>query len=58
MLPLDVGPNGGDVDVLLRELERLAGLGIEHVHGQVPDMETITPLETLGERIIPVAASV
>src|SRR6266550_817869 len=57
MLPLDVGPNGRDVDVLLRELERLAGLGIEHVHGQVPDMETITPLETLGERIIPVAAS-
>jgi alkanesulfonate monooxygenase len=57
MLPLDVGPDGRDVDVLLRELERLAGLGIEHVHGQVRDMETITPLETLGERIIPVAAS-
>ena len=57
MLPLDVGPNGRDVDVLLRELERLAGLGIAHVHGRVKDMETIAPLEIIGERVIPVAAS-
>jgi len=57
MLPLDVGPDGRDVDVLLRELERLAGLGIAHVHGRVNEMETITPLEIIGERVIPVAAS-
>jgi F420-dependent oxidoreductase-like protein len=57
MLPLDVGPDGRDVEVLLRELERLAGLGIAHVHGRVNEMETITPLEIIGERVIPVAAS-
>ena len=57
MLPLDIGPNARDVDVLLLELERLAGLGIAHVHGQVSEMETITPLEIIGERVIPVAAS-
>src|SRR6478736_2675336 len=57
MLPLDGGPDGRDVDVLLRELERLAGLGIAHVHGRVNEMETITPLEIIGERVIPVAAS-
>jgi len=38
-------------------LERLAGLGIAHVHGRVNEMETITPLEIIGERVIPVAAS-
>jgi F420-dependent oxidoreductase-like protein len=57
MLPLDVGPDGRDVDVLLRELERLAGLGIALVQGRVEEMETITPLEIIGERVIPVAAS-
>ena len=56
MVPLDPGPNGEKVDDLLAELRRLAGLGFTHVHGSVPGVATITPLEILGERVIPVAA--
>jgi len=56
MAPLDPGPNGEKVDDLLAELRRLAGLGFTHVHGSVPGVATITPLEILGERVIPVAA--
>ena len=56
MTPLDPGPNGEKVDELLGELRRLAGLGVTHVHGSVPGVATITPLEILGERVIPVAA--
>jgi F420-dependent oxidoreductase-like protein len=53
---LDPGPGGAGVDDLLAELRRLAGLGFTHVHGSVPDVASITPLELLGERVIPVAA--
>jgi len=56
MAPLDPGPNGEKVDDLLAELRRLAGLGFTHVQGSVPGVATITPLEILGERVIPVAA--
>ena len=34
----------------------LAELGITHYHGPVPDVASITPLEVLGQRVIPVAA--
>jgi alkanesulfonate monooxygenase len=56
MAPLDPGPNGEKVDDLLAELRRLAGLGFTHVQGSVPAVATITPLEILGERVIPEAA--
>jgi alkanesulfonate monooxygenase SsuD/methylene tetrahydromethanopterin reductase-like flavin-dependent oxidoreductase (luciferase family) len=56
MGPLDPGPNGEKVDDLLAELRRLAGLGITHVQGSVPGVAAITPLEILGERVVPVAA--
>ena len=56
MAPLDPGPNGEKVDNVLAELRRLAGLGFTHVHGSVPGVATITPLEILAERVIPVAA--
>jgi alkanesulfonate monooxygenase len=56
MAPLDPGPNGEKVDDLLAELRRLAELGFTHVHGSVPAVATITPLEILGERVIPVVA--
>jgi F420-dependent oxidoreductase-like protein len=55
--PLDPGADGEKVDELLTELRRLAGLGFTHVHGSVPGVSGITPLEILGERVIPVAAS-
>jgi F420-dependent oxidoreductase-like protein len=57
MMPLDPGPGGENVDALLERLRGLAALGVSHTHGQVPGVSTITPLELLGERVIPVAAS-
>jgi F420-dependent oxidoreductase-like protein len=56
MGPIDPGPGGENVDTLLTELQRLAGLGITHVHGRMPNMDSITPLEILGARVIPEAA--
>ena len=56
MSPIDPGPNGENVDGLLEQLRGLAALGIDHVHSRVPDVYTITPLEILGERVIPVIA--
>jgi alkanesulfonate monooxygenase len=59
MMPFDLGDDCKDpakIDALLRELERLAGLGISHVHGRVDDVASITPLETFGEHVVPVAA--
>ena len=56
MMPLDVGPNGEHVDDILGQLDGLAKLGIQHVHGRLADVEKITPIEIIGERIIPEAA--
>jgi F420-dependent oxidoreductase-like protein len=57
MTRLDPGPDGERIDDLLAELERLAGLGVTHVHGQVPGAVSIAPLELLGTRVIPAVAS-
>jgi F420-dependent oxidoreductase-like protein len=56
MMPIDVGPNGEQVDDVLSRLEALAKLGIQHVHGRLAGVETITPIEIIGERIIPAVA--
>jgi F420-dependent oxidoreductase-like protein len=56
MIPLDPGANGENVDALLEQLRGLAALGVSHAHGRVPRVSTISPLELLGERVIPVAA--
>jgi F420-dependent oxidoreductase-like protein len=57
MMTLDPGPDGEHVDALLEQLERLAALGVTHVHGLVVDAVAIRPLEIIGERVIPVAAA-
>jgi alkanesulfonate monooxygenase len=57
MMPLDLGAKGENVDSILAQLERLAELGITHVHGRVMDVEHITPLEIMGERLVPAAAA-
>ena len=57
MFPLDPGADGENVDTILAEMRRLAGLGISHVHGRVSGVAGIKPLELLGERVIPAAAS-
>jgi F420-dependent oxidoreductase-like protein len=56
MMPLDPGPDGEKVGPLLEQLRHLADLGVSHVHGQVPGVSAITPLEILGERVIPAVA--
>ena len=56
MFPLDPGAGGQNVDTLLGQLEDLSKLGVTHVHGWVPDVASITPLEILGERVVPVIA--
>jgi F420-dependent oxidoreductase-like protein len=55
--PLDPGPDGEHVDQLLESMRRLSALGITHYHGSVPDVASIHPLEVLGQRVLPVAAS-
>jgi F420-dependent oxidoreductase-like protein len=56
MFSLDPGDNGEKVDTLLEELQRLASLCVQEAHGSVPDVWRITPLELLGDRVVPVAA--
>jgi alkanesulfonate monooxygenase len=57
IMPLDPGTDGANVDAILERLAELAALGVQHVHGSVPDVASIAPLEIIGERIIPAAAA-
>ena len=56
IMPLDPGTEGEHVDAILERLRELAAVGVSHAHGRVANVETITPLELFGERVIPVAA--
>ncbi|MFC9556798.1 LLM class F420-dependent oxidoreductase [Rhodococcus sp. NPDC056960] len=56
MFPLDPGADGANVDHLLGQLEGLSKLGVTHVHGWVPQVASITPIEILGERVVPAIA--
>jgi alkanesulfonate monooxygenase len=56
MGPLDPGREGEKIDELIQQLQQLAGLGITHYHGSVPDAASIRPIELLGERVVPVVA--
>jgi F420-dependent oxidoreductase-like protein len=56
MVGIDPGANGEKVDELLEQLRGLAALGFTEAHGWVPGVEAITPLEILGERVVPEAA--
>ncbi len=55
--PLDPGHDGEHVDELVGRMRGLAALGITHYHGSVPDAAAIRPLELLGQRVIPTAAT-
>jgi alkanesulfonate monooxygenase len=56
MLPLDPGRDGEHIDRILEQLRSLAALGVTHAHGMIPGVASITPLELMAERVIPVAA--
>jgi F420-dependent oxidoreductase-like protein len=53
----DVGPDGERVDQTLADLRRLADLGFQMAIGVVSDVWRLTPLEIIGQRIIPAVAS-
>jgi F420-dependent oxidoreductase-like protein len=57
MIPLDPGPDGENIGPLLEQLRALADLGVSLAQGRIPRVSTITPLELLGERVIPVVAA-
>ncbi len=56
MVGIDPGADGEKVDELLETLRRLADLGFTEAHGWVPGVESLTPLEIIGERVVPEAA--
>ncbi|HSS09782.1 MAG TPA: TIGR03560 family F420-dependent LLM class oxidoreductase [Acidimicrobiales bacterium] len=56
MGPLDPGPNGERVGDIIDSMRHLADLGISHYHGSVPDVASISPIERLGEQLVPVVA--
>jgi alkanesulfonate monooxygenase len=56
MMPFDPGRDGENVEAILGRLREFAGLGIQEVHGAVTDVSQLTPLQILGERVIPIAA--
>ncbi len=53
----DVGENGEKIDELLGRLRWLASMGIQTVIGMVPQVHQITPLELLGQKVIPSVAA-
>jgi F420-dependent oxidoreductase-like protein len=52
----DVGPKGENTGRIVEELGRLREMGFTVAHGQVADMEQITPLEIIGNEIVPAVA--
>jgi hypothetical protein len=50
---LDPGPEGENVSDVIGSMRALADLGITHYHASVPNDVSITPIEILGQRVIP-----
>jgi F420-dependent oxidoreductase-like protein len=56
MFNFDVGEKGEKIDKVIGGLRWLASMGIETVVGGVPRIDRITPLEIIGEKLIPAVA--
>jgi F420-dependent oxidoreductase-like protein len=54
----DVGESGEKAEELVGQLRWLAGMGIETAIGFVPNVDRISPLEIIGEEVIPAVADV
>jgi F420-dependent oxidoreductase-like protein len=50
----DLGEKGENAQKTIDDLGRLAGYGFTLAHGSVKDVSSITPLEILGDQVIPV----
>jgi F420-dependent oxidoreductase-like protein len=57
MYRFDVGAGGERVGEIVEELGRLAEMGFTIAHGQVADVSEITPLEILGNEVVPAVAA-
>ena len=55
--PFDPGPDGEGVDQILADLRGLADLGVQVAHGRVENVHQLTPLQILGERVVPQIAA-
>lgn len=55
-LHFDLGPDGEHVGRTIEHLHKLAGLGIDVAHGGLRHVETMRPLELMGEQVIPALA--
>jgi F420-dependent oxidoreductase-like protein len=56
MFSLDVGEHGEKAGELVETLRGFAKHGIQEVHGIVPGVHAITPLEILGREVVPAVA--
>ncbi len=56
MMPFDVGRDGANAGAIIERLRGLAELGVGHVHGSLVGVGTFTPIEVMGEKVIPAAA--
>jgi F420-dependent oxidoreductase-like protein len=56
MFNFDMGQNGEKVGQVIGGIRWLASMGIQTVIGSVPHIERITPLEIIGEKVIPALA--
>jgi F420-dependent oxidoreductase-like protein len=54
----EVGERGEKTEELVEQLRWLAEMGIETVIGFVPNVDEISPLETIGEEVIPAVTDI
>ncbi len=57
IMVFDVGPDGERAQEMVDQLGRLAEAGIQTVLGGVVGVSSITPLEIMGEKVIPAVAA-
>ena len=53
---MNVGPDGSQADQLIEQLGRFAEAGVQAAFGALVGVENITPIEVMGEQVIPQAA--
>jgi F420-dependent oxidoreductase-like protein len=52
----DTGTDGDGIDKILADLKGLADLGVDTAIGVLRDVHTITPIELIGQQVIPAVA--